>query len=170
MNKLLLLLLILLAVPACATGELMCFESDAVDPSIKNEWTHHSYILNVEPSISSPKNGVRFAAIHGVGYDDAPTPNGGTDMAPVSGAAAMDVDGTWIVSINGTLHQQSLGSYTPIPPYYVLSESWVLQPDLQTGTVRVGNITKTFMQLLIPGANDDYYEADLWAVPCETLR
>lgn len=170
MNNLLLLLLILLVAPACTAGELMCFESDAVDLTIKNEWTHHSYILNVEPPISSPSNGVRFTAIHGVGYDDAPTPNGGTDLVPVNGAAAMDVDGTWVVSVNGTLHQQSLWEISPHPPYYMISEYWVLQPNLQTGTARIGNITTNFIERLLPGARDDYYEADLWAVPCETLR
>lgn len=170
MNNLLLLFLILLAVPACATGELMCFESDAVDPAIKNEWTHHFYIFQVEPAISSHNQGTRFSVVHGVGYDAAPTPNGGTDLVPVSGAAAMDVDGTWVVSVNGTLHQQSLWEISPHPPYYVISEYWVLQPDIKTGTARIGNITTNFIERLLPGARDDYYEADLWAVPCETLR
>lgn len=165
MNRLLLSAFFVLST-GCTATELLCFESDTTDPSIKNEWTHHYYLLSVTEPIRTPGGGFHYAQVHGLGYDDAPTPNGGTDVAPISGGAVQDVDGTWIVSLMGTLHQQSLG---PVKPYYYITETWVLDDTATMGVVRVANLTKPFL-LLLPEAQDDYYEAEVWSVPCETLR
>ena len=156
-----------------ASAEQYCFESDAVDPALKNQWTHHSIVLwGSKPRVSH--NGTVQMGLSGYGYDDAEKPGGGTDLVPIVGAAVKDVTGEWIISLSGTLLQYSTigyitGASLTNPMYYTISLWWSLSSVDLVGYGHMGNIAAPF-QPHIPGAVDDTYATLVWPIDCSLLR
>lgn len=103
-----------------------CFEQDADDPSLRNQWTRHHLVLwSSKPRASA--GGTPYVGLAGYGYDDAPKPSGGTDLVPVHGGAVKDLDGSWTVSLTGTLLQFSaLQEFGGLSAYYLISLWWSL--------------------------------------------
>lgn len=166
------LVLIILAM-ATAKAEMYCFESDAAVPAARNAWTHHSVVLWGSTPRVSP-GGTVMISLRGYGYDDAPKPQGGTDLVPLTGAAVKDVDGSWLISISGTLLQYSTigyveGASIDAPMYYTISLWWALSSVDLHGYGHVGNVAAGF-QPHIPGAVDDSYASIVWPVDCGSLR
>lgn len=162
-------LLLIVGITATRADEY-CFESDAANIADRNQWTHHSVVLwSSRPRVSA--NGTAQLGLSGYGYDDAPKPGGGTDLVPLVGAAVKDVDGTWLISLTGTLLQYStVGMFegTTYPAYYLISLWWQVGTDL-VGHGHVGNVTAGFSPH-IPGATDDSYATGVWPVDCASLR
>lgn len=156
-----------------ARADEYCFESDAANIADRNQWTHHSVVLwSSRPRVSA--NGTAQLGLSGYGYDDAPKPGGGTDLVPLVGAAVKDVDGTWLISLTGTLLQYSTigvvgGATLENPMYYTISLWWTLSGVDLVGYGHMGNIAAPF-QPHIPGATDDTYATVVWPVDCASLR
>ena len=150
----------------CAANPV-CFDSLPVDPARHNAWSSHHYVIFHDPVVVGP-DGRRFISVRGYGYDDAITPNGRVDLVPLVGGAVEDVDGTYAVTLLGTLVQYSQPWLTAGLPYYIISEGWTLQPDLMTGTGQIGNLHRPFVPQY-SYAEDDHGPATVRRVPCPSL-
>ena len=162
---------VLCVVPA-AFADQYCFEQDAKDLAFRSEWTHNTVSLwGSAPRVG--KDGVVFIDLKGYGYDDARKPGGGTDIVPLHGGAVKDVDGSWNVSLLGTLLQYSTvnvigGADTDNPAYYLVSLWWNLDSHTLNGHGHMGNVAAGFSPH-IPGAVDDSYKTVVWSVDCASI-
>lgn len=170
--KMIRVLVFLLCIVPAAFADQYCFEQDAKDPAFRNEWTHHTVTLwGSAPRVG--KDGVVFIDLKGYGYDDAKKPGGGTDIVPLHGGAVKDVDGSWNVSLLGTLLQYSTvtvigGADMENPMYYLVSLWWKLDRNTLDGYGHMGNVAAAF-QPHIPGAVDDSYKTVVWPVDCASV-
>lgn len=163
----------LLLLIGTARADIYCFEQDAENQAIRNAWTYQSVVLWGAPPRVSP-GGTVMIPLRGYGYNAAPKPTGGTDTAPLIGAAVRDFDGTWNVSVFGTLAQYSsigvIGGVTAdAPAYYLISLWWQLNPFTLAGKGRMGTVSHG-LNPHIPGAVDDTYALIVWPVDCGLLR
>lgn len=145
-----------------------CFESDKQDIAARTLWSHHHFVLRGEDPQHGPRGRI-FMGLRGVGWNDAPTPNGGTDTVPLIGAATKDVDGTWLVSLQGTLQQQSLleaGDHAGRPTYWVITVAWTLDSAAAGGVGHYGNVSTLFNNQFAHVA-DDSVDIVVYRVSCD---
>lgn len=143
-----------------------CFESDKRDVDARTLWSHHHFVLRSELPQIGPGGRV-FRALRGAGWNDAPTPNGSSDLVGLMGAAIKDSDGTWLVSLTGTLLQQStlyISDHKGIPPYWLITQNWILDMAAENGIGHYGNLTREFGQF--ENSKNDSVDTLVWRVSC----
>lgn len=166
MNKLLFVIAMILS--STSRGEIYCFESRPNDPTKVNEWSIHHYQIQTPDSSTILPNGIYFRPFTGVGWNEASTPRGSVDIVPFSGSAARDIDGSWIVSINGALWQESqptLGHPEQSLLFYNITESWRL--DATLNGVGIGaNLHQPWVSQRFPSATNDFNLRTIERVGC----
>lgn len=152
----------------CQAEMKFCFELEAIDPLMKNEWTDNVVVLYSD-KIRSNIKGRQSIALDGYGYNFAPTPKGSTDLVPLTGGAVKDIDGRWHVTILGSLVQESILAYTNgLMPYYIISHTWDIDPVTGNGIGQVGNVT-SILSPYIPNVQDDSYTVTVSSVDCNLV-
>lgn len=151
----------LMGPPAKAEPMVACFQTETVRDPL-NPWAiHHLELRFDSPPIQLPSR--RVVSIVGVGWNEAPTPRGSVDLVPLTGAATQDVDGTWLVTLYGTLLQESQPDLYGL--YYMISTNWRLEPGTLNGSGWLGNMHKPFIPQY-PLAKDDSQETIVTRVAC----
>lgn len=156
-----------LLVSTSAQSDMLCFDQDHVKVEHRNEWTHNTVVVWPHSTLVGP-DGRTFVRLDGYGWNYAKDDKGEVDIVPVSGGAVQQNNGTWIVSLMGTLRQTTIYDYVGYDPYYIISVNWKLNPITLNGEGYIGNLTKDFANANpdMGASNDDSYEILIRNIDC----